>query len=219
MLAEVVPHVADLRRRLASDVAVPREDHRRLVSGELIELQGRLDQKGDGAVEKVRPNLLLELIEEAIFDDLREVPQTLENHRVLVHDHVQPVVGEDGLRHQLLEHQQDLGEKVLEVKARVEVVHVHLVMCFGHVSEDRKHDGDQIAHQWIVAIHRNRRLNDCSQQNQHQIADVILNRPDVLREQKLQHIVHDANTLGHLESWETILANFPPPHVQRSNLA
>lgn len=142
LTAKVVPHVANFFSRFAPNVAIARKNYRRLVHRELVELQGRLNEKCNRAVEEVRPDLLLERIEEFVFDDLSEVAQTLQDHRVLVHNHIEPVGWEHRFRHQLFEDQQDFGEKVLQIEPSVEVINVHLVMRLCHVSEDSEHNGN-----------------------------------------------------------------------------
>jgi hypothetical protein len=108
MLAKIVPHVADFGRRLASQIAIARENHRLFVVCKLIELKGGLDEKSDGAVEEIRPNLPLEWLAKVLPYDSREMPQTFENNRVLMHCHVIPIEWKNWPRNEVLKHQQYL---------------------------------------------------------------------------------------------------------------
>jgi len=75
-----------------------------------------LHQKGDGTLKEIGPDLLLEWAEEVVRDHHGQVLQSSQDHGVLVHNHVHPIAREHRLlmwRHQLLEYEKDLYDKVL----------------------------------------------------------------------------------------------------------
>lgn len=63
-----------------------------------------------------------------------------------MHGHVEPIERKDRSRDEILEHHQNFGEKILKIKSCVEVIYIHRVMRFCHVSEDGEHNCNNISH-------------------------------------------------------------------------
>lgn len=100
---------------------------------EIFQLQSRLRGKGNGAVEKVGPRLILKLGEEVIPNGGRKEAQRVQDYAILQHYHLAPFAGENCLGHEVFEDQEDLHQKVQQIELGWEVVDVNFVMMLRHL--------------------------------------------------------------------------------------
>lgn len=156
VLAQLEPHLAYLLGRILAYIPIPGKDYLPFIVIKVVQLQRRLHQERNRALEEIRPDLFVEhRAQEIVRDDHAELLQSAEYNRVLVHDHVHPVARKDRLlmrRHQLLEDEQNLDDKVLQLAVLVQIVDEILVMLGIHPLQYAQHYGKELANHARIPI-------------------------------------------------------------------
>lgn len=201
VLPQLEPHLPDLHGRILADVTISCEHNLPFIIVEIIQLKRGLHQKGNRALEEVRPDLFLERAQEVVRNDHGEVLQSTKDHSILVHNHVHPVPRKHCFlvrRHQLLKYQKDLYDKVFQLAALVQVLHKVLVVLGVHALQYTQHNGKEFAHQSRVPVQGVSCLHHSAEQDDHNVSNVIVRGTHIRSEQKFQYVVHDVDALGNL---------------------